>query len=172
MRALLRSTSAQPLTDARARISSERRLICFSVVVMPPPSMPPSSRGTHASRRPGRTGARGSTRRDQGRALVARGEVWWVEHPGAGRRPFLVLTRHAAIPVLNALLAVPATRTIREIPTEVVLDTDDGMPEACALSLDNLTSVPKQLFRVRITRLSVERMSDVCRALALASGCS
>ena len=72
--------------------------------------------------------------------------------------------------MLNALLAVPATRTNREIPTEVVLDTGDGMPEACALSLDNLTSVPKELFRVRITRLSVERMSDVCSALALASG--
>jgi mRNA interferase MazF len=67
---------------------------------------------------------------------------------------------------------VPATRTIREIPTEVIVDTDDGMPEVCALSLDNLTSIPKELFRERITRLSVERMSEVCRALTLASGCS
>jgi mRNA interferase MazF len=74
--------------------------------------------------------------------------------------------------VLNALLAVPATRTIRQIPTEVVLDTGDGMPEVCALSLDNLTLVPKELFRTRITRLSVDRMSEVCRALTLASGCS
>jgi mRNA interferase MazF len=84
---------------------------------------------------------------------------------------FLVLTRQATIPVLNALLAVPATRTIRQIPTEVVLDAGDGMPEECALSLDNLTLVPKELFRTRITRLSVERMSEVCRALSLASGC-
>ena len=104
--------------------------------------------------------------------MVARSEIWWVEHPDAGRRPFLVLTRQAAVPVLNALLAVPATRTIRQIPTEVVLDTADGMPEECALSLDNLTLVPKELFRNRITRLSVERMSEVCTALALASGCS
>jgi mRNA interferase MazF len=74
--------------------------------------------------------------------------------------------------VLNALLAVPATRTIRRIPTEVVLDTGDGMPEACALSFDSVTLVPKELFRSRITRLSVERMSEVCRALTLASGCS
>jgi mRNA interferase MazF len=117
-------------------------------------------------------GIRRSPRRDQGRALVARSELWWVEHPDAGRRPFLVLTRQAAIPVLNALLAVPATRTIRQIPTEVVLDIGDGMPEECALSLDNLTLVPKELFRNRITRLSVERMSEVCRALTLASGCS
>jgi mRNA interferase MazF len=98
--------------------------------------------------------------------------VWWVEHTDAGRRPFLVLTRQAAIPVLNSLLAVPATRTIRQIPTEVVLDEGDGMPDACALVLDNLTLVPKELFGSRITRLSVDRMSEVCRALSLASGCA
>ena len=101
-----------------------------------------------------------------------RGEIWWVEHTDAGRRPFLVLTRQGAIPVLSALLSVPATRTIRQIPTEVVLDRGDGMPEECALSLDNLTLIPKELFRSRITRLSVDRLSEVCRALGLASGCS
>jgi mRNA interferase MazF len=74
--------------------------------------------------------------------------------------------------MLNPLLAVPATRTLRQIPTEVVLDRVDGLPEECALSLDDLTLVPKELFRTRITRLSVERMSEVCRALTLASGCS
>ena len=103
--------------------------------------------------------------------MVARGEVWWVEHPEAGRRPFLVLTRQAAIPVLNAVLAVPATRTIRGIPTEVPIGRSDGMPVECALSLDNSTVVPKAFFRERITRLSVERLGDVCRALALAAGC-
>ncbi len=95
-----------------------------------------------------------------------------MEHPDAGRRPYLVLTRQAAIPVLHRVVAVPATRTIRQIPTEVLLDRQDGMPEECALSLDNLTAVPKELFRTRITRLSVDRMSEVCRALSLASGCS
>ena len=104
--------------------------------------------------------------------MVARSEIWWVEHPDAGRRPFLVITRQAAIPILHTVLAVPATRTIRQIPTEVVLDRTDGMPEECALSVDNLTAVPKELFRTRITRLSVDRMSEVCRALALASGCA
>lgn len=116
-------------------------------------------------------GARRRALGDPGRAVVARGEVWWVEHPDAGRRPFLVLTRQAAIPVLNAVLAVPATRTIREIPTEVVLGSRDGMPKACALSLDNLTTVPTSLLRERITRLSIERMGEVCRALSLATGC-
>lgn len=53
--------------------------------------------------------------------MVARGEVWWYEDPRAGGGPFLVLTRDEAIPVLNQILAVPATRTIRRIPTEVRL---------------------------------------------------
>ena len=83
-----------------------------------------------------------------------------------------MLTRQAAIPVLNSVLAVPATRSIRGIPTEVVLDEADGMPEACALSLDNVTTVPKELFRSRVTRLSIGRLNEVCRALSLASGCA
>ena len=100
-----------------------------------------------------------------------RGEVWWVERPAIGRRPHLVLTRQAAIPVLNALLAVPATRTIRGIPTEVALSRDDGMPEDCALSLDNLTVIPRSLFAERICRLRAERLREVCAALGVATGC-
>ena len=100
-----------------------------------------------------------------------RGEVWWAEHAEAGRRPFLILTREAAIPVLQRVVAVPATRTIRGIPTEVVLSEDDGMPARCALSFDNVTTLPKALFVERICRLGLERLTEVCRALALATGC-
>jgi mRNA interferase MazF len=46
------------------------------------------------------------------------------------------------------------------------------MPDACALSLDDVTTLPRELFRERITRLSVGRMNEVCRALALATGCA
>lgn len=79
-----------------------------------------------------------------------RGEVWWGEHPDAGRRPFLLLTRDPVIPVLNTLVVVPATRTVRGIPTEVVLDEDDGMPSRCALTFDNLTTVRKSGLTERI----------------------
>lgn len=104
--------------------------------------------------------------------MVARGEVWWVEHPELGRRPYLVLTRSTAIPVLNAVLTVPATTTIRDIATEVVLDAQDGMPRECALSLDNVALISKTYFRERIARLSTDRMREVCRALNLATGCA
>lgn len=100
-----------------------------------------------------------------------RGEVWWLEVPDDGRRPALVLTRSAAIPLLNRVLVVPATRTLRRIPTAVVLDRDDGMPGPCALTLDNVTLVPKSGFGSLITRLSGERMAQVCAALQVAVGC-
>jgi len=103
--------------------------------------------------------------------VVNRGEVWWVEHPDAGRRPACVLTRQAAIPVLNSVLVAPATRTVRGIPTEVTLTRQDGMPDDCALSLNNLTTVPKALLTTRITTLPDARLSELCQALHAATGC-
>ena len=102
---------------------------------------------------------------------MSRGEVWWVEDPEAGRRPHLVITREAAIPVLHSVLAVPATGTTRRIPTEVALTREDGMASECALTLDNLTVLPKGFFVELICRLSTEKMREVCAALAIATGC-
>ena len=105
-------------------------------------------------------------------ALVRRGEIWWVDDPAVGRRPHLVLTREAAVPVLNQLIAVPATRTMRVLPTEVELGSEDGMPGVCVLSLDNATLIPKVYFQERICALGPDQMARVCRALAIATGCA
>jgi mRNA interferase MazF len=102
---------------------------------------------------------------------VNRGEVWWYELPDSGRRPGCILTRQGAIPVLNALLLAPATRTIRGIATQVRLGPEDGMPTECALSFDNLLTVPKALLTERITRLSPPRLAELCAALEVATGC-
>ncbi len=101
-----------------------------------------------------------------------RGEVWWAESPNDKRRPYLVITRQAAIPVVNAVIAVPATRRVRGIPTEVALDESDGMPEPCALALDNVATIPKAWLVERICRLGPGHLHAVCRALSIATGCS
>lgn len=103
--------------------------------------------------------------------MVARGEIWWYEHPDAGRRPMLILTRSEAVPVLNQILAVPATSTVRGIPTEVELGADDGMPQACALSLDNVLPIRPELCTERITTLPAARLDQVCAALGVAVAC-
>ena len=100
-----------------------------------------------------------------------RGDVWWGELEEVGRRPFLILTRSQAIPVLSSLVAAPLTRTIRNIPTELPLGPEDGMPEACAASFDNLRVVPKANLTERICSLGPERLAEACEALQIAVDC-
>lgn len=100
-----------------------------------------------------------------------RGEVWWGEIENLGRRPFLVMTRSAAITVLNGVLAAPVTRTVRNIPTEVSLGPDDGMPTECAASFDNLRVVPKAYLVDRVCVLEATRLAEACAALRAAVDC-
>ena len=103
--------------------------------------------------------------------MVARGEVWWHEAPDEKRRPYLVLTRDEGIAVLNQIIAVPATTVRRAIPTEVPLDTSDGMPQACVLTLDNVRIVRSTHLVERITELSDPKVDAVCDALGFATAC-
>jgi mRNA interferase MazF len=103
--------------------------------------------------------------------LVERGDVCWLELADEGRRPVLVLTRDEAIPVLRNVIVALVTRTVRGIPSEVQLDESDGMPIECAISLDNLRTVPRALLTERITTLDAAKMEGVCRALSAATNC-
>jgi mRNA interferase MazF len=103
--------------------------------------------------------------------VVARGEVCWLELAEEGRRPVCVLTRDEVIPKLRNVVVALITRTIRGIETEVQLDASDGMPRECAISLDNLRTVPRALLVEPITELSSDKMAQVCRALEAATGC-
>lgn len=103
--------------------------------------------------------------------MVARGEVWWSEDEQLGRRPVLVLSRSAVLPVLTRPLVAPLTTRVRGLPTEVALGTDDGLPKACVVSLDNVLPLSAALLVERITRLSQARMTAVCQALAVATDC-
>lgn len=97
-----------------------------------------------------------------------RGEIWWGEIEDVGRRPFLVMTRTAAIPVLNSVLTAPVTRTIRDIPTELRLGSDDGMPTDCVASFDNLRVVAKAHLVERQCTLEPLRLIEACEALRAA----
>ena len=83
----------------------------------------------------------------------------------------LVLTRSEAIPVLRRVLIAPLTRRSRGIPTEVKLGLDDGLPEECVISFDNVQQAARVLLTDPITTLSGPRMHEVCWALAIATGC-
>jgi mRNA interferase MazF len=103
--------------------------------------------------------------------MVKRGDVCWVDLPDEKRRPVVVLTRAQAIPVMGQVVVAYLTSTIRGIPTEVRLDTSDGVPRECVISMDNLRTVSRSLLSEPVTTLSGPRMHEACRALAIATGC-
>lgn len=83
----------------------------------------------------------------------------------------LVLTRDAVLGALRRPLVAPLTTRIRDLPTEVPLDVEDGLPRPCVVSLDNVQPLSASLLVARITRLRPGRMTAVCRALAVAVEC-
>ncbi|MPY93289.1 MAG: toxin [Acidimicrobiia bacterium] len=105
--------------------------------------------------------------------LPYRGELWWCELPEVGRRPVLVLSRDAAIPRLRRTLIAPCTTTIRDLPSEVLLEPgDDPVPRRSAVNLDSVESVSISTLVDRLGALSGQRMRDVCAALEVAVDCS
>ncbi len=101
---------------------------------------------------------------------MVRGEVWWANTP-AGDRPVLVLTRDPLADRLGAVVVAACTTRIRGLRTELPLGLDDGMPEDCVASFDNIHTIDQPLFRSLITRLSPERMSQACLVLNHTLGC-
>ena len=82
-----------------------------------------------------------------------------------------MLTRDEALPWLRNIVVALVTRTVRGIETEVAIGPADGMPVECAVSLDNLRTVPRALLTEPITKPEPARMDAVCRALAHSTGC-
>lgn len=95
---------------------------------------------------------------------------WYTFRPPDKRRPVLILTRHSAIRFLTGITIAPITSTVRGIPSEVVLTTDDGLPGHCAASLDNIQTIPKANLGAFIAHLSPERMRAVRSAIEFALG--
>ena len=100
---------------------------------------------------------------------MRRGEVWWVEFPPPiGTRPALLLSRNAAYKVRTSATVAVITRSIREIPVEVIIGPEDGMPSRCVINLDNILTIPKSTLTERITTISSEKMSKVDKAIIFA----
>lgn len=100
-----------------------------------------------------------------------RGEVRWYKFAKPDkRRPVLILTRDSALEFLGEVTIAPITTRIRDIPTEVVLGPEDGMPKECAVNLDHLQTVARGEIGALITRLESFRMAAVEKALLFALG--
>jgi mRNA interferase MazF len=102
---------------------------------------------------------------------VKRGEVRWYKFSKPEKnRPVVILTRDSALEFLGEVTVAPITSTIRDIPSEVLLTKEEGMPKDCAVNLDHIQTVSKSRIGPLITTLSSERMSELRSALLFALG--
>lgn len=102
---------------------------------------------------------------------MKRGEIWWAElGPPAGTRPVLLLSRDEAYSVRDLVVVAPVTTRIRHIPSEVLLNLEDGLPKLCVINLDTITTIAKASLRDRLTALSEEKLKAVEVALSFALG--
>lgn len=102
--------------------------------------------------------------------MVVRGDVIWADlGPPPGRRPVCVLTRDAAIEVLQTVTCVPITRTIRGIRSEVQVGPDEGLPAVSVMSCDNVVTLPKSVLDGdAVGSLDIEKRAQLDRALRYA----
>ncbi len=104
---------------------------------------------------------------------MKRGEVWWADLDlAAGRRPVALLSRNDAYQVRSLVLIAPVTTRIRNIPSEVQLTIEDGLPRDCVINLDVITTVPKECLSQCIAVLKPKKLKEVEKALRFALGLS
>ncbi|MBI2119654.1 MAG: type II toxin-antitoxin system PemK/MazF family toxin [Elusimicrobia bacterium] len=102
---------------------------------------------------------------------MQRGEIWWAHLPKpVGKRPVLLLSRTKAIQVRLYVTVALITRTIRNIPVEVSLGLEDGLPKPCVINMDNINTIPKALLTQRAALLSPHKMHLAEKALKFALG--
>jgi mRNA interferase MazF len=102
---------------------------------------------------------------------MRRGEIRWYRFGAPDkRRPVLVLTRDSALEFLGEVTVAPITSTIRDIPSEVLLTEEDGMPRASVVNLDYLQTISRERLAGLITILPSHRMEEVRTALLFALG--
>lgn len=103
---------------------------------------------------------------------IARGDVRLYRFaPPDKNRPVVVLTRDSAIAYLSTVTVAPITSAIRGVPSEVVLNEEDGMKAPCAVNLHNAVTVSQDRLGRRVAQLSSLRMGEICAALRFSFGC-
>ena len=102
---------------------------------------------------------------------MKRGEVRWYKFAKPDKkRPVLILTRNSVLDYLGEVTVAPITTTIRDIPSEVFLSVEDGMPRNCAINCDHLQTISKGKLGSLVTLLPPSKMEEVGYAVCFALG--
>ena len=104
--------------------------------------------------------------------VVSRGEIWRYRFAAPDKkRPVVVLSRQEVIGLLHTVMVAPVTSTIRGAPSEVLVGVGEGLKHGSAVNLDHVQTVEQSRLEGYVGHLGVEKMREVCRALAVAVAC-
>ena len=85
---------------------------------------------------------------------MERGDIRWYRFKDPDKkRPVVILTRNSIIPYLGEVTVAPLTTTVRDIPSEVVLEPGDGVPKRCAINCDHIQTVSQSKIGSLIARV-------------------
>jgi len=101
-----------------------------------------------------------------------RGQIWKYRFATPDKkRPVVVLSRPDVIGLLHTVMVAPVTSTIHGAPSEVLVGVNEGLKHESAVNLDHVQTVEQSRLEGYVGHLGVEKMREVCRALAVAVGC-
>lgn len=81
------------------------------------------------------------------------------------------MTRQAVINRLRSIVVAPCTTTVRDLPSEVAVEPEEGLPKRCVVNLDNVALVDVTALGDVITTLDHDLMRKICGAVEVALGC-
>ena len=83
-------------------------------------------------------------------------------------RPVLVLTREAARHAMTKVTVAPITSTVKGLSSEVSVGPRNGLDHDCAVSLDNVLTIPVSALGRTIGHLSEKQETQLATAVMLA----
>ena len=97
---------------------------------------------------------------------MKRGEIRWYKFKSPDKkRPIVILTRNSILEYLGEVTVAPITSTIRDIPSEVLLTSEDGMKKNCAINCDHIQTVTKNKIGSTITTLTQDKLRQLSKAI-------
>jgi mRNA interferase MazF len=98
--------------------------------------------------------------------VIRKGDIRWFRFASPDkRRPVVVLGRDDLLPSLAQVPVVPVSTQIRNLPWELVLTEDDGVPESCVIKVEWIRIVERRLLGRRIAGFPERRWSELRTAL-------
>lgn len=79
----------------------------------------------------------------------------------------MILTRDAVLHSIGSIVVTLVTRTVRGVPTEVVVGRRQGLPVRCVANLDNILTIPRNRLKRLMgscDALKVEELNQAIKA--------